>query len=74
MSTVDSFAVTLTVRCLACGTPYAKPNGHGTVRGNPGCPRCGYVGWAAAEPGVTPQRARARFSADPLHALRALAR
>ena len=34
------------VRCLDCGQVYAKPAGGGTVRANPGCPRCGYVGWA----------------------------
>lgn len=33
------------VRCLDCGTKYAKPAGGGTVHENPGCPRCGYVGW-----------------------------
>jgi hypothetical protein len=33
------------VRCLECGFVYAKPAGGGTVRENPGCPDCGYVGW-----------------------------
>lgn len=33
------------VRCLECGAVYAKPTGGGTVRQNPGCPECGYVGW-----------------------------
>ncbi len=33
------------VRCLECGSVYAKPSGGGTVRENPGCPECGYVGW-----------------------------
>jgi hypothetical protein len=33
------------VRCLGCNQPYAKPLGGGTVRANPGCPQCGYVGW-----------------------------
>jgi hypothetical protein len=36
------------VRCLECGAVYAKPSGGGTVRQNPGCPECGYVGWIAA--------------------------
>lgn len=36
------------VRCLECGGVYAKPSGGGTVRKNPGCPDCGYVGWLAA--------------------------
>jgi len=37
-----------TVRCLLCGAPYAKPLSGGTVRANPGCPECGYVGWVLA--------------------------
>ncbi len=36
------------VRCLECGAVYAKPSSGGTVRANPGCPDCGYVGWVAA--------------------------
>lgn len=36
------------VRCLECGAAYAKPAAGGTVRENPGCPDCGYVGWVAA--------------------------
>ncbi len=36
------------VRCLECGAVYAKPSGGGTVRENPGCPDCGYVGWVGA--------------------------
>jgi predicted nucleic acid-binding Zn-ribbon protein len=36
-----------TVRCLACGTAYAKPARGGTTVRNPGCPECGYVGWRA---------------------------
>ena len=38
------------VRCLDCGAVYAKPQAGGTVRENPGCPDCGYVGWMAASP------------------------
>jgi hypothetical protein len=38
--------VVTSVRCLECGAVYAKPSGGGTVRENPGCPECGYVGWA----------------------------
>jgi hypothetical protein len=38
------------VRCLECGVVYAKPSAGGTVRENPGCPECGYVGWAASAP------------------------
>ena len=37
------------VRCLACGTVYPKPSSLGTAGSNPGCPRCGYVGWVPAE-------------------------
>jgi ferredoxin-like protein FixX len=36
------------VRCLECGAVYAKPRAGGTVRENPGCPDCGYVGWVAS--------------------------
>jgi len=35
------------VRCLDCGTSYSKPADGGTVHENPGCPRCGYLGWMA---------------------------
>jgi predicted nucleic acid-binding Zn-ribbon protein len=38
-------AVVASVRCLECGALYAKPAGGGTVRSNPGCPECGYLGW-----------------------------
>ena len=38
------------VQCLGCGALYAKPADGGTVRENPGCPECGYVGWLAATP------------------------
>ena len=40
-------AVVESVRCLECGAVYTKPAGGGTVRANPGCPECGYVGWLA---------------------------
>ena len=33
------------VRCLDCSTSYSKPADGGTVHENPGCPRCGYLGW-----------------------------
>jgi predicted nucleic acid-binding Zn-ribbon protein len=36
------------VRCLDCGEIYAKPCGGNTIRRNPGCPGCGYVGWISA--------------------------
>jgi hypothetical protein len=37
------------VRCLECGSIYAKPSDGGTVHENPGCPECGYVGWVVAD-------------------------
>jgi hypothetical protein len=43
-----SLTVLESVQCLECGALYAKPSGGGTVRENPGCPQCGYVGWVAA--------------------------
>jgi hypothetical protein len=42
-----SLTVLKSVRCLECGAVYSKPAGGGTVRQNPGCPDCGYVGWVA---------------------------
>jgi predicted nucleic acid-binding Zn-ribbon protein len=50
-----SLTVLESVRCLECGAVYAKPAGGGTVRQNPGCPECGYVGWVDVGP---------RFSGD----------
>jgi hypothetical protein len=41
-----ALTVVESVRCLECGAVYAKPAGGGTVRQNPGCPECGYVGWS----------------------------
>ena len=43
-------AVVESVRCLDCDAVYAKPQGGGTVRENPGCPECGYVGWTSVSP------------------------
>jgi hypothetical protein len=34
------------VRCLECASVYTKPAGGGTAATNPGCPRCGYLGWS----------------------------
>jgi DNA-directed RNA polymerase subunit RPC12/RpoP len=50
------------VQCLECGTRYIKPAGGTTVQRNPGCPRCGYVGWISA--GVPASRAPRRFALD----------
>ena len=36
------------VRCLECGVTYLKPSGGGIRRRNPGCTRCGYIGWISA--------------------------
>jgi hypothetical protein len=33
------------VRCLECGSVYAKPYRGGTLVVEPGCPECGYTGW-----------------------------
>ena len=46
---MPALTVVESVRCLDCGAAYVKPAGGGTVRENPGCPDCGYVGWRAAE-------------------------
>ena len=43
-----NLTVLQSVLCLECGAVYAKPSGGGTVRQNPGCPDCGYVGWITA--------------------------
>jgi hypothetical protein len=51
------------VRCLECGTKYVKPAEGGTVHENPGCPRCGYLGWIAATVPPSPGALR-RFSGD----------
>ena len=51
------------VLCLDCGHPYSKPSTEGTMSSNPGCPRCGYLGWIAlkehAAPGFSPVGRRA---------------
>ena len=35
-----------TVGCLRCRETYWKPTTGGTRLRNPGCPACGYLGWA----------------------------
>ena len=52
------------VRCLECGATYVKPSDGGTVSRNPGCPRCGYVGWILA---TLPSRPRLRRSGGDPH-------
>jgi hypothetical protein len=41
------------VRCLSCSFEYAKPARGGTAAANPGCPRCGYVGWVDVDERIT---------------------
>jgi predicted nucleic acid-binding Zn-ribbon protein len=56
------------VRCLECGAVYAKPQAGGTVHENPGCPDCGYVGWAASTLSVVsedPQRPHSAAGRQP---------
>lgn len=48
MDDLRALAPIETVRCLSCGAAYTKPSQGGTVRANPGCPECGYVGWVLA--------------------------
>jgi predicted nucleic acid-binding Zn-ribbon protein len=47
------------VSCLECGQAYAKRIHGGTAVTNPGCPRCGYVGWIRI-----PTRSRDEIGAD----------
>ena len=54
------------VRCLACGTVYAKSKGGSAVSKNPGCPECGYVGWLSARVPVSEEFERRHFGADRL--------
>ena len=57
------------VRCLGCGTEYAKPSAGGTLSTNPGCPHCGYVGWLPSSASVNAPLRRDRFAADRLQRL-----
>jgi predicted nucleic acid-binding Zn-ribbon protein len=51
------------VRCLECGSPYAKPVGGGTANANPGCPACGYLGWLPVS--RQPESPQLRSAEDP---------
>jgi hypothetical protein len=51
------------VRCLECGAKYVKPADGGTVNENPGCPKCGYLGWISATIPASPGGQR-RFAGD----------
>jgi phage FluMu protein Com len=54
------------VRCLECGEVYSKPSGGGTAIANPGCPRCGYVGWISTRVPLNAGFVPRRFVVDPL--------
>jgi hypothetical protein len=64
--TGPTLAVVESVRCLECGGVYAKPAGGGTVRANPGCPDCGYVGWLAVSIPISKEFSQHRFFAGRL--------
>ena len=61
-----SLTLVQSVRCLECGAVYAKPAGGGTVRQNPGCPDCGYVGWVAVNSSRSVDFQPRRFVEDRL--------
>lgn len=63
-----SSAVTVleSVRCLECGAVYSKPSDGGTVRKNPGCPECSYVGWVEAGDAITEDFRSRHLVADRL--------
>jgi hypothetical protein len=65
-SRAPALAVVESVRCLECGAVYAKPAGGGTVRANPGCPECGYVGWLAVSVPLNGDLSHHRFFAGRL--------
>ena len=50
------------VRCLDCDAVYSKPTDGGTVRENPGCPECGYVGWITAAAPLPADAPPSRFA------------
>src|SRR5882724_3269382 len=47
------------VRCLSCDQAYVKPSRGSVSVTNPGCPRCGYVGWVPAIEGAARGRSDA---------------
>ncbi len=59
---VESLTLVVTVHCLSCGSAYIKPAGGGTVKTNPGCPKCGYLGWSLADEDITEVALRRRFA------------
>lgn len=60
-----ALAVYESVRCLECGTIYAKPSRGGTARLNPGCPECSYVGWLSVDLPLKQRNAPRRSDEDP---------
>jgi predicted nucleic acid-binding Zn-ribbon protein len=59
-----SLALIEPVRCLDCGAVYSKPAGGGTVKANPGCPECGYLGWLSASIPFSEDAPRRRSAED----------
>ena len=57
---VTNLETTVQVHCLGCAAVYVKPGGGGTISANPGCPLCGYLGWAT-EAQISAARRRGRF-------------
>jgi predicted nucleic acid-binding Zn-ribbon protein len=57
--------VLASVRCLECGSVYAKPTMGGTSEMNPGCPVCGYVGWIPVRPALEPRGQRRSVAGRP---------
>ena len=56
------------VRCLGCDGTYSKPVAGGTISTNPGCPKCGYLGWVVDAGPFTGSLRRGHFGVDrPLH-------
>ena len=66
METATSMAVIAqrSVRCLACGIVYAQPLEGGTAATNPGCPGCGYLGWADTDDPLSRGYERRRSGVD----------
>ena len=62
---METLSAVVEVHCLACGTSYGKPDGGGTVRTNPGCPVCGYVGWSPGAGGIRARPAMRHFVSGP---------
>lgn len=67
---MEVLSAVVEVHCLACGTPYGKPQEGGTMRTNPGCPVCGYLGWSSGADGtdgINARRATRHFAAGRPH-------